>query len=179
MERNLGMVVGPQGPQGEPGPAGPQGPQGEPGKAPDLGGLSFGQDAEGKWGYIPPGADTVIPFKSGVGGSGLSFENAEVIEYGGFNNASTSSARSKKKVLNKDYKMLLAVVGNYFSPPANISFSGNGLNFEIASGYVRVSCCLFQSDNGFKEGEEIDYSYSLTSSSTSAKRVVEGLIGFN
>ena len=34
----------------------------------DLNGLSFGQDEEGNWGYIPPGADTVIPFK--VGGSG-------------------------------------------------------------------------------------------------------------
>lgn len=30
----------------------------------DLGGLSFGQDAEGNWGYKPEGADAVIPFKS-------------------------------------------------------------------------------------------------------------------
>ena len=30
-----------------------------------LGGLNFAQDAEGNWGYIPSGADTVIPFKSG------------------------------------------------------------------------------------------------------------------
>ena len=29
----------------------------------DLGGLSFGQDAEGNWGYIPSGADAVIPFR--------------------------------------------------------------------------------------------------------------------
>lgn len=29
----------------------------------DLGGLSFGQDAEGNWGYIPEGADAVIPFR--------------------------------------------------------------------------------------------------------------------
>ena len=28
-----------------------------------MGGLSFDQDAEGNWGYIPEGADTVIPFK--------------------------------------------------------------------------------------------------------------------
>ena len=28
----------------------------------DLGGLSFGQTAEGKWGYKPEGADAVIPF---------------------------------------------------------------------------------------------------------------------
>lgn len=29
-----------------------------------LGGLNFAQDAEGNWGYIPSGADSVIPFKS-------------------------------------------------------------------------------------------------------------------
>ena len=29
-----------------------------------MGGLSFGQDAEGNWGYIPSGADAVIPFSS-------------------------------------------------------------------------------------------------------------------
>lgn len=29
----------------------------------DLGGLSFGQDADGNWGYKIGGADTVIPFK--------------------------------------------------------------------------------------------------------------------
>ena len=31
-----------------------------------LGGLNFAQDAEGNWGYIPSGADSVIPFKSAV-----------------------------------------------------------------------------------------------------------------
>ena len=34
-----------------------------------TGGLVFGQDAEGNWGYMPPGADAVVPFKKG-GGSG-------------------------------------------------------------------------------------------------------------
>ena len=29
----------------------------------DLGGLTFAQDAEGNWGYIPSGADAVIPFR--------------------------------------------------------------------------------------------------------------------
>lgn len=32
----------------------------------DLGGLSFGQDEEGNWGYIPSGADAVIPFSPPV-----------------------------------------------------------------------------------------------------------------
>ena len=31
-----------------------------------LGGLKFAQDAEGNWGYIPSGADTVIPVSGGM-----------------------------------------------------------------------------------------------------------------
>ena len=31
----------------------------------DLGGLSFGQDDDGNWGYKAGGADTVVPFKNG------------------------------------------------------------------------------------------------------------------
>lgn len=34
-----------------------------------FGGLVFKQDAEGNWGYLPKGADTVIPFNNGNGGS--------------------------------------------------------------------------------------------------------------
>ena len=30
----------------------------------DLGGLTFAQDAEGNWGYIPSGADAVVPFRN-------------------------------------------------------------------------------------------------------------------
>ena len=37
----------------------------------DLGGLSFGQDAEGNWGYKPSGADAVIPFSSQVIGQAI------------------------------------------------------------------------------------------------------------
>lgn len=37
-----------------------------------TGGLRFGQDAEGNWGYLPPGADTVVPFKKGGGGGDTS-----------------------------------------------------------------------------------------------------------
>ena len=39
-----------------------------------LGGLSFAQDADGKWGY-KVGADAVIPFKSGIK---LDYDNAVV-----------------------------------------------------------------------------------------------------
>ena len=47
----------------------------------DNGGLKFAQDAEGNWGYIIPGADTVNPFKqelliphiqNGIGGNATS-----------------------------------------------------------------------------------------------------------
>lgn len=91
---NTGVkAAGPQGERGEMGPEGQQGPKGDspelvdnlqetvPGKALDatmgkvldekitqtdekLGGLSFGQDAEGNWGYKAPGADTVVPFNN-------------------------------------------------------------------------------------------------------------------
>lgn len=36
-------------------------------------GIIFAQDEKGNWGYIPPGADTVIPFKSDSGGDTLVF----------------------------------------------------------------------------------------------------------
>lgn len=35
----------------------------------NTGGLSFGQDEEGNWGYIPPGADAVVPFRKNGGGN--------------------------------------------------------------------------------------------------------------
>lgn len=35
-----------------------------------TGGLAFGQDEEGNWGYIPPGADTVVPFRQGGAAGG-------------------------------------------------------------------------------------------------------------
>lgn len=36
-------------------------------------GIVFAQDEKGNWGYIPPGADTVIPFKTGSGQETLIF----------------------------------------------------------------------------------------------------------
>lgn len=90
-EIDLGRVVGEKGEpgqQGEPGPkgnTGATGPQGPPGVDSTrteeilemLGGLGFGQDSEGKWGYIPPGADTVVPFSEGGSGNlGLAYEDA-------------------------------------------------------------------------------------------------------
>ena len=89
-EIDLGRVVGERGEQGEPGQQGPKGntgatgPQGPPGVDSTrteeilnmLGGLWFGQDAEGNWGYIPPGADTVIPFSEG----GSLSDNVRTIE---------------------------------------------------------------------------------------------------
>lgn len=38
----------------------------------NMGGAKIAQDSEGKWGYIPPGADAVIPFK-GAAATGISF----------------------------------------------------------------------------------------------------------
>lgn len=51
----------------------------------NLGGYSFGETADGKPGYRKPGADTVIPFKSGIAnlGVGISFD---VSMYDGYKN---------------------------------------------------------------------------------------------
>ena len=86
-EIDLGRVVGEkgepgqQGPKGNTGAAGPQGPPGVDSTRTEeilemLGGLGFGQDSEGKWGYIPPGADTVVPFSEG----GSLPDNVRIIE---------------------------------------------------------------------------------------------------
>lgn len=75
---------GPAGAQGPPGAKGETGPKGDKGDKGDrgetgvgcddllyrLGGLTFSQNSEGKWGYLPPGADTVIPFSDGSGSGG-------------------------------------------------------------------------------------------------------------
>ena len=49
------------------------------GKDADTNGLSFDQNEEGEWGYIPPGADTVIPFKINGTGEGSKFSGAQVL----------------------------------------------------------------------------------------------------
>ena len=48
----------------------------------NLGGLNFAQDAEGNWGYIPTGADSVIPFKN-------SFIIPKIVFYGDYNKPSS------------------------------------------------------------------------------------------
>lgn len=47
-----------------------------------TGGLVFGQDAEGNWGYMPPGADAVVPFKKGGGSGGGGMFGIEFDGYG-------------------------------------------------------------------------------------------------
>ena len=46
----------------------------------DLGGLSFGQDADGNWGYRIGGADPVIPFKQKM--RSVTVSNKEIIRPG-------------------------------------------------------------------------------------------------
>lgn len=59
----------------------------------DLGGLSFGQDAEGNWGYKTGGADPVIPFKT------------EPFVYD-FSDGTFNLSDSSKPYYIKDYKKL-------------------------------------------------------------------------
>ena len=58
--------------------------KGEKGETPSLdvlNGLSFGQDTEGNWGYIAPGANTVTTFNSN-GGSGNNGEGGSLVGCG-------------------------------------------------------------------------------------------------
>lgn len=59
----------------------------------DLGGLSFGQDADGNWGYKAGGADTVVPFKT------------EPFVYD-FSGGTFNLSDSSKPYYVKDYKKL-------------------------------------------------------------------------
>lgn len=59
----------------------------------DLGGLSFGQDADGNWGYKIGGADTVTPFKT------------EPFVYD-FSDGTFNLSDSSKPYYVKDYKKL-------------------------------------------------------------------------
>jgi len=59
----------------------------------NLGGLSFGQDADGNWGYKAGGADTVVPFKT------------EPFVYD-FSGGTFNLSDSSKPYYVKDYKKL-------------------------------------------------------------------------
>lgn len=68
-----------------------------------LSGLTFGKDEEGNWGYIPSGADAVIPFKKG-GGYELAMQYVE----GGY---STHSSSSEVYTVTKDCDAQLNLFG--------------------------------------------------------------------
>ena len=51
--------------------------------AKNCSGLSFGKDSKGNWGYIPSGADTVTPFKSGTGEGTDLDQLYEAMQYSG------------------------------------------------------------------------------------------------
>lgn len=79
-----------------------------------LGGLNFAQDEEGNWGYIPSGADTVIPFSGNINcetiasGSGTSFTKTVVAQHDGYAyatvTANSTSAGALKITLSNNTK---------------------------------------------------------------------------
>ncbi len=67
-----------------------------------TGGVKIAKDAEGNWGYIPPGADTVTPFKLGGG-------SIEGVEFLGFLTGGASATKIQV-TLEKKYKIIVLVV---------------------------------------------------------------------
>lgn len=127
---------GPQGIPGPQGPAGPQGPKGDPGSDVDLGGLSFGQDGEGNWGYIPPGADAVIPFKSGGEGVDVSsFSSLELIRGEEINSTNYGKVMTYSIYATKAYKgnIMIGRVRSSQAVDFDITFDGMQCSLNGAS----------------------------------------------
>ena len=82
----------------------------------DLGGLSFGQDAEGNWGYKPEGADAVVPFRMHPIHCGA---YAATMNYSGYNlNIDIKPYFSNYKKLTEDNFFIIVNTINFSSTTA-------------------------------------------------------------
>lgn len=81
-----------------------------------MGGLSFGQDAEGNWGYIPSGADAVVPFRMHPIHCGA---YAATMNYSGYNlNIDIKPYFSNYKKLTDDNFFIIVNTINFSSTTA-------------------------------------------------------------
>lgn len=69
----------------------------------NMNGAKIMQDAEGKWGLLTPGADTVFPFFSGGGGAG----KMEVVACLNNSSSSASAIIRANNITPKNYKNIL------------------------------------------------------------------------
>lgn len=99
----------------------------------NLGGLKFVQDEEGNWGYIPSGADTVIPFNN--------FNNiklASLFSYGTTSGGQTLTTKTVSVPNITNYKLLLAQLGepmgDYSAPVVTVNdFKANPISIDAGT----------------------------------------------
>lgn len=113
----------------------------------DLGGLKFAQDEKGNWGYIPSGADTVLPFKSGVISLGVGIE-FDVSSYAGYKNFTSDNFiieyNSSISSSNGDNGFKKENVGaTYHWPSVNINtYKNYNSATGILTAYINVSSTI-------------------------------------
>ena len=161
-----------------------------------LGGVKFGQDADGNWGYIPPGgADSVIPFKRGSGSSeGGGIIGCEIIKRFGWGTASGAGtfSYSCSAELEKDYKCFFALLGCYV--PKNTSYkytvtpsfregsivlmSPSAYPSNSLNAYNILAIAADLNQDGLKTGDTYNFSFSVYASATPARYPFAMLCGF-
>lgn len=154
----------------------------------NMNGAKIMQDAEGKWGLLTPGADTVTPFSSGSGGGG----NFEIIACLNTSSSSTYVSISTNNVTQREYKNILFLCsysrGNKLKNfPDILSISKGAVNtYEIKEMYSQDNF----SDNTFcyykmlfcvgsEKGMVINlnFSLSLKQADSASKNITVWIIG--
>lgn len=97
----------------------------------NMSGAKIAQDAEGNWGLLTPGADTVIPFSSGAGGiSG----NVKQLKYVG-TYVTNMPLTNLDITLDDDYKAIVAVMLSWYTkyPSLTLTLEENTISEEFIS----------------------------------------------
>lgn len=104
----------------------------------NLGGLKFSQDEEGNWGYIPSGADTVIPFKN--------LDNFGITQLFSYGSTAGGQTLTTKTISVKDinnYKLLIGqlgeVNGDYGLPIVTVDDFKKGEPISINIGSYKIT----------------------------------------
>lgn len=127
----------------------------------NMNGAKIAQDAEGNWGYIVPGADTVTPFKSGDGSvSGV--EELAMISL----STEGTGLTTKNITLSKKYKAIYGIINGHMTsyfPKVELNLATNTLTRIIDSsgsgtGNSRVVMSIDLNLDSYNEGD----TYTLT-----------------
>lgn len=137
----------------------------------NMNGAKIMQDAEGKWGLLTPGADTVFPFFSGGGGAG----KMEVVACLNNSSSSASAIIRANNITPKNYKNILLLFsyirGNMLKNFPNVlSVSKDAANtYEMEEIYVQDNFsanvfCYYKMFlcNGAEKDTTINLNFSLS-----------------